>query len=255
MPIKITFKVNGSLGKSFDLDLEPCTTCSEAKKKAEAECGVEAAVMRLMYKGRILKDTDTLEANKVENGHTFHLVKAVPTAAQASIAAPPAIPVAQPGMGGYIGAGQPAALDAAAAAPSAPQPPADPPATGMPAAAAAPGTTPVSPGALGMPPPVADSDTTLADLQREVRNLERVKKAKQREHLISSLQLLRTHLDAPDGEILAARIQPAVERYAAQIGQLVDEGFTDMHSNFQALVDANGDVTEAIRILSANRHH
>lgn len=43
--------------------------------------------------------------------------------------------------------------------------------------------------------------------------------------------------------------RPPEERYAAQIDQLVNMGFADRPSNTQALVQANGDINQAINFL------
>lgn len=71
--LKLTFKV--STGPSFDLTLEPTATVADVKKAAAAPSGIPEAQQRLIYKGRILKDTETLQQHAVETGHTLHLVK------------------------------------------------------------------------------------------------------------------------------------------------------------------------------------
>mmetsp|Transcript_26269 Transcript_26269/g.73495 ORF Transcript_26269/g.73495 Transcript_26269/m.73495 type:complete len:84 (-) Transcript_26269:107-358(-) len=46
-----------------------------------------------------------------------------------------------------------------------------------------------------------------------------------------------------------ADTRPAEERYAVQLQQLESMGFSDKHSNLQALQTANGDVNQAINAL------
>eukprot|EP00931_Biecheleriopsis_adriatica_P058480 TRINITY_DN3482_c0_g1_i2.p1 TRINITY_DN3482_c0_g1~~TRINITY_DN3482_c0_g1_i2.p1 ORF type:complete len:200 (-),score=62.42 TRINITY_DN3482_c0_g1_i2:57-566(-) len=55
----VQFKIAG-LG-SFELELEHGTAVRDVKKMAKEECNIEPEHMRLVYKGRQLKDSDTLD--------------------------------------------------------------------------------------------------------------------------------------------------------------------------------------------------
>eukprot|EP00913_Durusdinium_trenchii_P031769 g29753.t1 len=92
MPISVSFKVSGSGGTSFNLDLEPSMTVKEVKEKAHEPSGIEPDQMKLIFKGRILKDADTLESHKVEGGNTMHVVKSAPSPTPATT--PAATPAA-----------------------------------------------------------------------------------------------------------------------------------------------------------------
>ncbi|EER03524.1 Deubiquitination-protection protein dph1, putative [Perkinsus marinus ATCC 50983] len=98
MSINITFKVSG--GSSFEQSFDPETTIGDVKKGCVEKSGVPAEQQRLIYKGRILKDADTVGQHKIESGHTIHLVKGAapagssqPTPAAAAPAAPAPTPV------------------------------------------------------------------------------------------------------------------------------------------------------------------
>eukprot|EP00916_Digyalum_oweni_P027504 GHVL01044995.1.p1 GENE.GHVL01044995.1~~GHVL01044995.1.p1 ORF type:complete len:361 (+),score=70.30 GHVL01044995.1:47-1084(+) len=71
--VTVTFKVSG--GTQFDMELLPSMTIQDVKNAAEEKCDLKAEHQRLIYKGRILKDADTIETLKVADGHTMHLVK------------------------------------------------------------------------------------------------------------------------------------------------------------------------------------
>eukprot|EP00931_Biecheleriopsis_adriatica_P058479 TRINITY_DN3482_c0_g1_i1.p1 TRINITY_DN3482_c0_g1~~TRINITY_DN3482_c0_g1_i1.p1 ORF type:complete len:208 (-),score=55.25 TRINITY_DN3482_c0_g1_i1:58-591(-) len=55
----VQFKIAG-LGR-FELELERGTAVRDVKKMAKEECNIEPEHMRLVYKGRQLKDSDTLD--------------------------------------------------------------------------------------------------------------------------------------------------------------------------------------------------
>merc|ERR1740121_673306 len=57
--ITVTFMVAG-MG-TFDLELEPTTAARDVKKFAKECCNIEPEHMRLIYEGRVLKESDTLE--------------------------------------------------------------------------------------------------------------------------------------------------------------------------------------------------
>jgi ubiquilin len=86
MAISVSFKVSGSGGTTFALDLELQSTIADVKSLANEKCSIDPESMKIIYKGRILKDTDTLESHKVESGSTMHVVKSAATQ-EASLAA------------------------------------------------------------------------------------------------------------------------------------------------------------------------
>merc|ERR1719316_152040 len=86
MTLNVNFKLSGA-GNSFALDVEPSLTVLALKTLLMESAKVEPEKMKLIFKGRILKDTETLESSKVESGQTMHIVKAA-GAAPAAPAAP-----------------------------------------------------------------------------------------------------------------------------------------------------------------------
>jgi len=135
MPLTVSFKLSGSGGSTFSLDLEPSMTILDVKNLAKDKCSIEAAQMKIIYKGRILKDEETLESHKVESGNTMHVVKSAPSAGTpaeggaattpaatpAAAPAPAATPAAAPmggadpmaGLGGLGGMGGMGGMDPA----------------------------------------------------------------------------------------------------------------------------------------------
>merc|ERR1719394_1330468 len=70
--ITVTFKVSG-MG-TFDLELEPSTAVRDVKKLAKEGCGIEPEHMRLIYDGRVLKESDTLECYKADSDMAVQLM-------------------------------------------------------------------------------------------------------------------------------------------------------------------------------------
>merc|ERR1719343_1535266 len=68
----VSFKVAG-MG-TFDLDLELAMAVRDVKKLAKACCSVEPEHMRLIYEGRVLKESDTLECYKADGGVPVQLM-------------------------------------------------------------------------------------------------------------------------------------------------------------------------------------
>merc|ERR1719171_1910598 len=97
----LTSKVSG--GATFALDVENSMTVLDVKNLAKEKCSIEPEFMKIIYKGRILKDSDTLEKYAVTGGSTMHVVKAAPSAGAPSgdapaAATPAAAPAAAPQM-------------------------------------------------------------------------------------------------------------------------------------------------------------
>eukprot|EP00405_Crypthecodinium_cohnii_P000175 CAMPEP_0194766830 /NCGR_PEP_ID=MMETSP0323_2-20130528/33366_1 /TAXON_ID=2866 ORGANISM="Crypthecodinium cohnii, Strain Seligo" /NCGR_SAMPLE_ID=MMETSP0323_2 /ASSEMBLY_ACC=CAM_ASM_000346 /LENGTH=169 /DNA_ID=CAMNT_0039698101 /DNA_START=22 /DNA_END=531 /DNA_ORIENTATION=+ len=64
-PQTVLFKVSGS--PAFELELELGTAVRDVKKVAKEVANVEPEHMRLIYNGRLLKESDTLECYKAED--------------------------------------------------------------------------------------------------------------------------------------------------------------------------------------------
>jgi ubiquilin len=103
--ITISFKV--STGSTFDLEVDSAATIATVKQLASASSGIPDSQMRLIYKGRILKDGETLDQNKIEHGHVLHLVKG-PGASVAPAAPVPAATPAAPVPAAPTGVNPPA---------------------------------------------------------------------------------------------------------------------------------------------------
>lgn len=67
--------IQGSSDKKFSIECESSDSVVNLKQKIapELECGKEN--LRLIYAGRILKDEETVETYKIQDGHTIHVVK------------------------------------------------------------------------------------------------------------------------------------------------------------------------------------
>merc|ERR1719168_563280 len=70
--VTVHFKVSG-LG-AFDLELEPTTAVRDVKKLAKECCNIEPEHMRLIYDGRVLKESDTLECYKTDSEMAVQLM-------------------------------------------------------------------------------------------------------------------------------------------------------------------------------------
>ncbi|GFE54338.1 ubiquitin family protein, putative [Babesia ovis] len=73
MAINVTIKISG--GETFVVEAEPTMTVLELKAKCADRAGATPENQRLIFKGRIVKDEDTLDSLKVEDGNTIHLVR------------------------------------------------------------------------------------------------------------------------------------------------------------------------------------
>lgn len=71
--ILVTFKITS--GKRFNVTLSPSLTVRETKVLVEPHCDIPAQQQRYIFKGRILKDEETLESYKISTGNTVHLVR------------------------------------------------------------------------------------------------------------------------------------------------------------------------------------
>ncbi|TYI88725.1 hypothetical protein E1A91_D03G002900v1 [Gossypium mustelinum] len=77
----VTVSINCSSGSKFSVQANLDSTVDSFKALLARNCGVPADQQRLIYKGRILKDDQTLRSYGLEADHTVHLVRSVaPTA-------------------------------------------------------------------------------------------------------------------------------------------------------------------------------
>merc|ERR1719436_1187176 len=60
--VQVSFRIAGL--STFDLALDPTTAVRDVKKFAKEHCDIEPEHMRLIYEGRVLKDSETLECYK-----------------------------------------------------------------------------------------------------------------------------------------------------------------------------------------------
>ncbi|KAI1328408.1 XPC-binding domain-containing protein [Xylariaceae sp. FL0255] len=129
--MKITFK--DLKQNKFIIDVEPTDLVSSVKEKIQAEKGLDAKALKLIYSGKILKDEEKVETYKIEEkGFVVCMVNKAkaPAAASTSAASSSAVPETP--------ARAPAATPSAPTAPShsSTTASAGPPATPSPAAAA-----------------------------------------------------------------------------------------------------------------------
>eukprot|EP00438_Fugacium_kawagutii_P027171 Skav214900 [mRNA] locus=scaffold1561:129564:143547:- [translate_table: standard] len=71
-------------GAEFHVELEPSASIVEVKVAATAGCDIDPELMKMVYKGRVLKDEDMLESLGIQNGETLHIAKGM--AATGSVA-------------------------------------------------------------------------------------------------------------------------------------------------------------------------
>lgn len=74
---QVTFHVKSSSEAKYTLTLPRSVTVLDLKNKLAGSeyADIPADRQRLIYSGRVLKDPDTLDSYKVQDGHTIHLVK------------------------------------------------------------------------------------------------------------------------------------------------------------------------------------
>ncbi|CUM45673.1 uncharacterized protein AC631_01556 [Debaryomyces fabryi] len=71
--ISITIKSSGDT--KYEVTVSPTITVLELKNEIADKSSVPADRQRLIYSGKVLKDTETVASYKVQSGHTIHLVK------------------------------------------------------------------------------------------------------------------------------------------------------------------------------------
>ena len=95
--------IQGSSDKKFTVECQASDLVTDLKLQIAKEMECNKENLRLIYAGRILKDEETLESYKINDGHTLHVVKTgvkptekpviaespKPTASAASLPSPP----------------------------------------------------------------------------------------------------------------------------------------------------------------------
>ncbi|KAI3949732.1 hypothetical protein MKX01_040949 [Papaver californicum] len=75
---EITIHISCSNGTKFSVKTSPGSTVLEFKSVISQNSDVSAEQQRLIYKGRILKDEQTLESYGLQEDHTVHMVRGLP---------------------------------------------------------------------------------------------------------------------------------------------------------------------------------
>ena len=107
---KLEISVRCSTGTKFTVEADTGDTVEELKSKLVEGSSVPAQQQRLIYKGRILKDEQTIEHYGIEDGHTIHLVRGAASAAPSPAPSPAPAPAAAAPGGGLGGAADPFGL-------------------------------------------------------------------------------------------------------------------------------------------------
>ncbi|XP_038723216.1 ubiquitin domain-containing protein DSK2b-like isoform X2 [Tripterygium wilfordii] len=71
----VTINIRSSNGSKFSLQIDLESTVESFKDVLAGKCDIAADQQRLIYKGRILKDDQTLKSYGLEADHTVHLVR------------------------------------------------------------------------------------------------------------------------------------------------------------------------------------
>ena len=80
MSESITITIKSSGDKKYEVTFDPLITVSQLKELVAEKSDIPAGSQRLIYSGKVLKDTETVTSYKVQNGHTIHLVKSAAAA-------------------------------------------------------------------------------------------------------------------------------------------------------------------------------
>lgn len=84
--------IQASHDKKFPLEVDGGETAVELKEKISSVQGVPAEEIRLIFSGRILKDTDTVESLRIAEGNTVHMVRSAKVKpASSATSVPPSV--------------------------------------------------------------------------------------------------------------------------------------------------------------------
>jgi len=74
----ITVTVKCANDTKYSVTIDTSKTVLDFKKAIAENCDTPPERQRLIYSGRVLKDTDNLETYKIADGHTVHMVRGAP---------------------------------------------------------------------------------------------------------------------------------------------------------------------------------
>lgn len=80
--MKVHIKSSGD--KKYEVTVDASSTIEDLKVIISAEADVPPERQRLIYSGKVLKDTETVASYKIQDGHTIHLVKSAAPKAEAA---------------------------------------------------------------------------------------------------------------------------------------------------------------------------
>lgn len=86
----ISVNIKCSNNDKATITVELSSTVLDMKNMISDSLNVPAAQQRLIYKGRVMKDDQTVEFYQIQDGHTVHMVKGAAPAGSAPAAAAPA---------------------------------------------------------------------------------------------------------------------------------------------------------------------
>ncbi|KAI9789898.1 MAG: hypothetical protein M1816_005667 [Peltula sp. TS41687] len=98
---QVTFHVKSSSEAKYTLTLPRSVTVLDLKNKLAGSeyADIPAERQRLIYSGRVLKDPDTIDSYKVQDGHTIHMVKSAASNQRQN----PAVAISTPTPGTPVG--------------------------------------------------------------------------------------------------------------------------------------------------------
>ncbi|CAG8521853.1 1679_t:CDS:2 [Paraglomus brasilianum] len=80
----ITVTVKCANDTKYSVTIDTSKTVLDFKKAIAENCDTPPERQRLIYSGRVLKDTDNLETYKIADGHTVHMVRGAPPGGSSS---------------------------------------------------------------------------------------------------------------------------------------------------------------------------
>ncbi|KAL1917819.1 uncharacterized protein VTP21DRAFT_3653 [Calcarisporiella thermophila] len=81
---KVNLTIKCSNDTKYQIEIETSKTVLELKQAIAEKSDTAVERQRLIYSGRVLKDADTLESYKIQDGHTIHMVRSGASSGQSS---------------------------------------------------------------------------------------------------------------------------------------------------------------------------
>lgn len=75
---KITVKIKTIKNEIYELTVNKTINITDFKTDIEKVSGIEKSLIRIVYKGKQLKDDTTLDQYITKDGETVHLIKGIP---------------------------------------------------------------------------------------------------------------------------------------------------------------------------------